>query len=61
MFAKYIDLIDRPPAPRSRGTLKRNLDLKSPVYGGFRGRLRDVRDFSDILLASRLAISFLYL
>jgi hypothetical protein len=40
---------DRPPAPRSRGTLKKNLALKSPVYGGFRGRFRDVSDFSDIL------------
>jgi hypothetical protein len=50
MFEKNVHLIDRPPAPRERGTLKKNLDLKSPVYGGFRGRFRDVRDFSDILL-----------
>jgi hypothetical protein len=50
MFEKYVDLIARPPAPRSRGTLKKNLALKSPVYGGFRGHFRDVSDFSDILL-----------
>jgi hypothetical protein len=49
MFEKYVDLVDRPPVPRSRGTLKKNLALKSPVYGGFRGRFRNVSDFSDIL------------
>jgi hypothetical protein len=46
MFAKYVDLIDRPQPPadwiaalkEQGGTLKKNLSLKSPVYGGFRGR-----------------------
>jgi hypothetical protein len=42
MFEKYVDLVDRPPAPRSRGTLRKNLALKSPVYGGYRGRFREV-------------------
>jgi hypothetical protein len=50
IFEKYVNLIDRPPAPRERGTLKKNLALKSPVNGGFRGRFRDVSDFSGILL-----------
>jgi hypothetical protein len=50
MFEKYVGLIDRPPAPRKRGTLKKNLALKFPVYGGFRGRFQDVSDCSDIHL-----------